>query len=158
MTDTEQNIPSEEEVAEMIAGDSKRKSKPDPDMPTSRLPEAAYFYLFILIEAALLVGVWGFMGLGIQGVAQSPSFEAPILEQLQYHLWSIWHGLGIVAADKPWVLAMCAAIAGVVFFPKTSRRRKSAAKLVLTIIAVVFVLLITIQFKADMANAANMMH
>ncbi|MHC4839895.1 MAG: hypothetical protein ACYTDT_02900 [Planctomycetota bacterium] len=157
MNDEQQKLPSDEELADMISGPKKRKSKPDPDKPSARLPEAAFFYLFVLMESAMLIGVWGFMGQNAENVTQGPSIEAPIWEQLTFHLKSMWHGIGIVLSNKIWVPALCAAVGALVFYPETPRKRKRMATLVSTIIVIIFVMLIAVQFKEDMANAARMM-
>ena len=38
-----------------------KKPKRDPKLPSPRFPEALYYYLFILIEASILIGVWGYV-------------------------------------------------------------------------------------------------
>lgn len=161
MSDDKQKLPSDEELAELISGDGKpkgkRKKKPDPDVPSPRLPEAIYFYMFVLGESAMLIGIWGFMSLGPELTAQGPDIEAPVFSQLTHHLGSMWHGLVITVSERFWVPLICAAIGALVFYPDTPRKRKRAATLISTAIVVVFITLIALQFKEDMANATNMM-
>ncbi|MDC1141949.1 hypothetical protein OAU50_02560 [Planctomycetota bacterium] len=152
-----QDLPSDDELAEMISGGKKRKLKPDPDTPSPRLPEALFYFLFVLLECAMLIGVWGFMVQDPSDIAYGPNMEAPIFEQLSFHLSSMWHGLTIVITDKLWVPLICTGIGALVFQPDTPRKRKRMATIVSTIIVVVFVMLIAVQFKENMANAARMM-
>ena len=161
LSDDKQKLPSDEELAELISGDSKpdgkRKKKPDPDLPSPRLPEAIYFYMFILGESAMLIGIWGFINLGPDVVAQGPDMEAPVFSQLTHHLWSMWHGLVVTVSERFWVPLICAAIGALVFYAETPRKRKRTATFISTANFVVFIMLIALQFKEDMAHASNMM-
>lgn len=53
---------SDEQIAKMLQGDKPAKpAKPDPDAPSARLPEALYYYILTVLEAAILIGIWGYM-------------------------------------------------------------------------------------------------
>lgn len=147
---TPKSEPSDEAIAALLDSGSKRK-KPDPDAPSPRLPEALYYYLFILVEALLVMGVWGFMRRGPLAVMKGPSLDAPVSEQVLFHLKSIVGGVGDLFASQPWLPLGVLLLAGVVFVPATPRKRRRMASLVSTVIVAVFVLLIALQFSQDMA-------
>jgi hypothetical protein len=145
--------PSDEEIAALLAGAAgkDKRKKRDMDAPTPRLPEALYFYIFIVLEAVLLMGVWGFMRMGTQAV--TPGIEdASVVQWLTFNFKSMIDGIGSLLRSMPWIPVAVLAAAGVVFVPVTPRRRKRTATLVSTLIVCVFVLLIAMQFSEDMAN------
>ena len=149
-------LPSDEELAAMIAkAEGRKKPKRDPNEPSPRFPEALYYYLFIMVEAVILVGVWGFMRMGINEALKGPSLDAPISDQLLFHLKSIWTGFTDVIASQPWIPVGCALLVLPVFMPKTSRSRKRMATIVSSILVGVFLLLIALQFSEDIANAGS---
>ena len=158
MTEPAKPVPGDDEIAAIIA-DAERgkggKRKPDPDLPGPRLPEALYYYLFILAEIALMLGVWGFMQRGTDAVLQGPGLEAPLLEQIRFHLWSIGSGLSEVLAGQPWVPAGLAALAGVVFVPRTPRARRRTSSLISGIMVALLIVLIAMQFSADLQQLAG---
>ncbi len=99
---------SDEQIAQMLNGE-KRKAKPDPDAPGKRLPEALYYYILTVLEAAILVGIWGYMLRGTKGLMKAPPETAPALDQFWWHvkfgITSTLEGLGDQAIDRPWLLA-----------------------------------------------------
>ena len=132
-----------------------RKPKRDPTLPSPRLPEALYYYLFILVEAAIVMGVWGFMRLGVEEAMKGPSIEAPITDQVVFHIKSIWVGFLSVLANSPWMAVAAAVLAAPVFMPTTPRSRKRMATILSTLLVCTFMLLIALQFADDMANAGS---
>ncbi|MCA8915835.1 MAG: hypothetical protein KDB90_10530 [Planctomycetes bacterium] len=158
--DETKQLPSDEELAAMLSrADGKRtgkKPKRDPKLPSPRFPEALYYYLFILIEASILIGVWGFMRMGVDEALKGPSIEAPIIDQLVFHLKSIGIGLANVLAHQPWVPLGAAVLCVAVFVPTTPKSRKRMATIVSTVLVIVFVMLIALQFSDDIASAGAM--
>ncbi len=149
--------PSDEELGAMLdqASGRKRKKKRDDTLPSPRLPEALYYYLFMLIEAAIVLGVWGFMKRGPREVLRGPTVDDPIGEQLGFHLASIWHGLGDVLTVY-WYIPLAIALgSGAVFVPRTPRGRKRMATLVSSLVVGVVILMIAMQFSDDMASAST---
>lgn len=145
-------VPSDDEIAAMLAAATPGKKKArDMNAPSPRMPEALYYYLFIMVEAVLVMGVWGFMRRGPEAVMKGPSLDAPVSEQIGFHLMSIVRGVGDLALSQPWVPAGVLLLAGAVFVPTTPRQRKRMASLVSTVIVVIFVLLIAMQFSDDMS-------
>lgn len=161
MTDEPQkkDLPSDEELADMLAKAEGRKPgkkpKRDPNEPSPRFPEAMYYYFFILVEAVILIGVWGFMRMGINEALKGPSMEAPIGDQLLFHLKSIWVGFADVIVTQPWIPVGCALIVLPVFMPKTPKARKRMATIVSSVLVGVFMLLIALQFSEDIASAGS---
>lgn len=161
MTDTPEKseLPSDEELAAMIARSEGRKpgKKPrkDPNEPSPRFPEALYYYLFIMVQVFILTGVWGFMRMGIDEAMKGPSMEEPISDQLLFHVKSIWVGFSDVIANQPWIPLGCALLTLPVFMPKTQKSRKRMATILSSILAAVFLLLIALQFSEDIANAGS---
>lgn len=153
------DLPSDEELAEMLANVEGRKPgkkpKRDPNEPSARFPEAAYYYMFILAEAAILIGVWGFMRMGVNVALKGPSMEAPMGDQLVFHLKSIWVGFSDVIVSQPWIPIGCAIIVLPVFMPKTPKSRKRMATIVSSVLVGVFMLLIALQFSEDIATAGS---
>jgi hypothetical protein len=150
------DLPNDEELAEMLAraeGRKPGKGKRDPNKPGPRMPEALYYYLFILFEGAILAGVWGFMRMGVGEALKGPGIEAPILDQALYQLQSIWVGFVDVVLTQPWIPLGCAAVAAAVFMPKTPKARKRMATLVSSLLVCVFLVLIALQFSEDITNA-----
>ena len=133
-----------------------KKPKRDPMLPSPRFPEAFYYYLFILIEASILIGVWGFMRMGVDEALKGPSIEAPIIDQLVFHLKSIGIGLANVLTHQPWVPLGAAVLCVAVFVPTTPKSRKRMATIVSTVLVIVFVMLIALQFSDDIASAGAM--
>lgn len=159
LDEAEKQLPSDEELAEMLARADGRKPgkkpKRDPLKPSPRLPEALYYYMFILIEAAILIGVWGFMRMGIEEAMKGPTIESPITDQILFHLKSIGVGLVTVFQNQPWVPAIAAGMALPVFMPATPKSRKRMATIVSTVLVGLFIMLIALQFNEDIANAGS---
>lgn len=132
-----------------------RKKNRDLDAPSPRLPEGLYYYMFIIVESALVMGVWGFMRRGAIAVMKGPGLDAPFTEQIKFHLLSIVGGVGDLAVDKPWMPLGLMLLAAGVFLPVTPRQRKRMASLISTVVVVVFILLIALQFADDMSAAAG---
>ncbi|MBZ0135781.1 MAG: hypothetical protein K8I27_05370 [Planctomycetes bacterium] len=151
------HLPSDDELVAMLAKAEGRKpgKKPrrDPNEPAPRFPEALYYYLFILFEAVVLIGVWGFMRMGVNEALKGPSFEAPLTDQLLFHLKSIWVGFADVVVTQPWVPVGSALIVLPVFMPKTPKSRKRMATIVSSVLVGVFLLLIALQFSDDLSHA-----
>lgn len=147
--------PSDEEIAALLAqatGKDKRKGR-DQSAPSPRMPEALYYYIFILVESALLMGVWGFMRLGASAVMRGPSMdETSVGRWVSFNISSWGEGIVSLLSREPWVPAAVMALALLVFVPVTPRQRKRAATLISTLIVAVFVLLIAMQFSEDMSN------
>ena len=147
------SIPSDDELADMLAKAEGRKHgkkpKRDPNQPGPRFPEAFYYYMFILAEAVILIGVWGFMRMGVNEALKGPSFEAPVTDQLLFHLKSIWVGFADVIVSQPWIPVGCALLVLPVFMPKTPKARKRMATIVSSVLVGVFLLLIALQFSED---------
>ena len=161
MSEDHKELPSDEELAEMLARAEGRKPgkkrKPDPTKPSPRQPEALYDYVFILVEAAILIGVWGFMRMGVEEALKGPTLEAPIMDQILFHLKSIGVGLGDVFTHRPWIPLGACVFAAPVFMPRTPKSRKRMATIVSTALMALFVMLIALQFNDDIANAGAMM-
>lgn len=154
------DLPSDDELQEMLdkaeGGRKGKRNKPDPTKPSRRLPEALYYYLFILVEIVILIGVWGFMNMGTDEALKGPGFEEPITEQFWFHLKSIFVGFGDVLVGRPWLVPAVTGMALAVFVPRTPRARKRMASVVSTVIVGVFILLIALQFNEDLKNAGSM--
>lgn len=148
----EKRAPSDEEIAALLAQAKPGRKKRDLNAPSPRLPEALYYYLFILVESVIVMGVWGFMRRGPEAVMKGPGLDAPVSGQIKFHLWSILDGVGGLFSAQPWIPLGVILLSGVVFVPVTPRQRKRTASLVSTIIVVIFVLLIALQFSEDMAG------
>ena len=156
--DTKQ-LPTDEELAAMLSraeGKDGKKPRRDPNQPSPRFPEAAYYYLFIMVEAAILIGVWGFMRMGIDEALRGPSLEAPIIDQVLFHLKSIFVGLAEVITTQAWIPAGALVLCAAVFIPTTPKSRKRMASIVSTVLVLVFVLLIGLQFSNDITSAGAM--
>lgn len=149
-------LPTDDEIALAIAsaeGRDPTKTKPKDDEPSRRLPEALWFYLMMLFEAVILAGVWGFMLRGPNEVIKhGPTLESPIMEQVQYHLLSIWYGFVDQITERPWILIGVAVASMLVFVPGTSRGRKRVARLLSGAIAALFAALIALQFQQDLTS------
>lgn len=149
---------SDEQIAQMLNGE-KRKAKPDPDAPGKRLPEALYYYILTLLEAAILVGIWGYMLRGTKGLMKAPPETAPALDQFWWHvkfgITSTLEGLGDQAIDRPWLLAGVALGALAIFVPKTPRMRKRVVYLVSGVIVTSLAVLLVVQFTAEFGMATN---
>jgi hypothetical protein len=129
------------------------KPKPDPRLPSPRMPEALYYYMFMAVEAFIVIGVWGFMRMGIEVALKGPDFEAPVLEQITWHLKSIWIGFADVCLTLPWVPACAFVAAAAVFVPGNKRSRKRMATIVSSVLVATFLGLIAMQFSEDIARA-----
>jgi hypothetical protein len=152
-------LPSDDELAEMLAraeGKGKGRKARDQNLPSPRFPEAVYYYLFILVEAAVLMGVWGFMRMGIEEAMRGPTIEAPVMDQVVFQVKSIGVGFVNVLQTQPWLPILAAVLAAPVFMPKTPKSRKRMATILSTLLVGVFVALIAAQFSEDMAGAASM--
>jgi hypothetical protein len=152
-------LPSDDELAAMLSragtGGRGRKPRRDPTLPSPRLPEALYYYLFILVEVAILMGVWGFMRMGVEEAIKGPSIEAPFMDQLVFHLKSIGVGFVDVLTGQPWIPIGAAVLAAPVFMPTTPKSRKRMATILSSVLMAMFVLLIALQFADDMASAGS---
>lgn len=150
MDDGNQNkeLPSDDELAAMIGRGKRRKR--NPDKPSPRFPEALYYYLFILVEALVLIGVWGFMGMGFDAAVSGPGLDAPVVAQFLFHLESLGRGILDVFLGRPWVVAAVMLASAAVFVPATPRKRKRMATMVSIAIVALFVILIALQFSEDM--------
>jgi hypothetical protein len=151
-------LPSDEELAEMLsrAEGGKGKKKRDPNLPSPRFPEALYYYLFMLIEAAILMGVWGFMRLGVEEAMKGPTIEAPVMDQIVFQIKSIGVGFLNVLKTETWVPVLSAVLTLPVFLPKTPKSRKRMATILSTLLVGLFIALIAMQFSEDMASAASL--
>ena len=143
---------SDEQIAHMLKGD--KPAKPDPDAPSSRLPEALYYYILTVLEAAILIGIWGYMLRGAKAaVAKAPPETAPTSEQLWWHVKfgvvSTLQGLGDQMAERPWLLAGVMLGALAIFVPRTPRTRKRVVYLVSGIIVTSLAVLLVFQFTSD---------
>lgn len=149
--------PSDEEIAAMLeqATPGRKKKKRDDTKPSPRLPEALYYYLFMLLEGVIVMGVWGFMKRDPREVLKGPTIEDPILDQIEFHFMSMLRGFGDVVVNQPWLPAIVAIVSMGVFMPVTPRSRKKAATLLSSVIVAAFILLIAIQFSEDMARASQ---
>lgn len=153
MTD-ERKSPSDEEIAAMLNEGKPRKKRPDTE-PTPRIPEALYYYLFILAESAIVLGLWGFMTRGSEGVMHGPTLESPILEQAVFYLKSLWTGFVRVLAEHWWIPLGLAAASTAVFVPRTPRDRKRLTTLMCGIIVTAFLVLIAVQFADEMGSTSK---
>lgn len=143
-------------MLDRVDGKRGRKQKRDPKLPSPRFPEALYYYLFIMVEAAILMGVWGFMRMGIEETLKGPGMDAPVLDQLKFHIESIGVGLGNLFASQPWIPLGVMLLALPVFMPATPASRKRMATIISTVMVALFVLLIGLQFSDDIASAGAM--
>jgi hypothetical protein len=159
VTEQSKELPSDDELAAMLSRasgkSSGKKPRRDPTLPSPRFPEAAYYYLFILVEVAILMGVWGFMRMGVEEAMKGPSIEAPFMDQVLFHVKSIAVGFLNVLTGQPWIPLGAAAIAAAVFMPATPKSRKRMATILSTVLMAAFVLLIAFQFAEDMASASS---
>jgi hypothetical protein len=153
-------LPSDDELAAMLSRasgkSSGKKPRRDPNIPSPRLPEALYYYMFILVEVAILMGVWGFMRMGVEEAIKGPSIEAPFMDQVVFHLKSIGVGFFDVLTGQPWIPLGAAVLATPVFMPTTPKSRKRMATILSSVLMAMFVLLIALQFADDMANAGSL--
>ncbi len=139
----------------MLAADRPKRARRDPNLPSPRLPEGLYYYLFILVEATMVMGVWGFMRRGPEAVMKGPGLDAPLVRQLAFHLRSMLDGVWSLALSQPWIPLGVLVLAAGVFLPVTSGKRKRMATVISTLIVAVFVILIALQFSADMSMASS---
>ena len=146
--------PSDDEIAAMLSGGKPRKKRNDTE-PSPRLPEAVYYYLFILAESAIVLGLWGFMSRGSEGVLHGPTLDSPILEQVVFYLKSLWGGFVQVLTERWWVPLGLAIGSAAVFVPRTPRDRKRLTTLICGIIVTVFVVLIALPFADDMGSTSK---
>jgi hypothetical protein len=133
----------------------KKRKKRDDTKPSPRLPEALYYYLFMLVETAVVLGIWGAMRRDPREVLDGPGLDAPLGEQLAYNVASAWNGLIDVLTHQWWIPLGIALACAAVFAPRTPRARKRMATLISTIVVAVFFLLIALQFSQDMTSAAR---
>jgi len=147
--------PTDDEIAALLRADRPGRPKPDPNLPSPRLPEGLYYYLFILVEATMVMGVWGFMRRGPEAVMKGPGLDAPLGRQLVFHLNSMLQGVVSLSASAPWIPLGVLLLAAGVFLPTTSGKRKRMATVISTVIVAVFVVLIALQFSADMSMATS---
>lgn len=149
---------SDEQIAEMLRSD--RPKKTDPDAVGPRLPEALYYYILTVAEAAILIGIWGYMLRGAKAaVSKAPPESAPILDQAWWHikfgLVSTLQGLGDQALDRPWLLAGVVLGSAAIFVPRTARGRKRVVYLVSGIIVTSLAVLLVFQFMQDFGTATS---
>lgn len=143
---------SDEQIAKMLQGD--KPTKPDPDAPSARLPEALYYYILTVLEAAILIGIWGYMLRGAKAaLAKTPPETDPVLEQVWWHVKfavvSTSQGLGDQMLARPWLLGGVMLGALAIFVPRTARSRKRVVYLVSGIIVTSLAVLLVVQFTAD---------
>lgn len=144
---------TDDEIAAMLQpAKGKRKQKSDPDATSPRMPEALYYFLFVLLESAIVIGVWGFMRQGPEAALKAPDSDQPITTRLAHDMWSMVDGLWSVLLAMPWIPLGVVAAAAAVFVPKTGRARKRMATWVSASIVIVFLTLIALQFSEDMAR------
>ncbi|MBX3458820.1 MAG: hypothetical protein KF696_02505 [Planctomycetes bacterium] len=154
--DEKPRSPTDDEIAAMLEQASGgRKKRRDDTKPSPRLPEALYYYVFMLVESAIVLGVWGFMQRGPREVLKGPSLEAPVGEQLLFHVKSVFWGLGDVLTIHWYIAPLVALLCTAVFFPRTGRGRKRMATLVSGVVVGLFLLLIAMQFSEDLARAGS---
>lgn len=154
--DEKPKSPTDDEIAAMLAqSKGGKKKRRDDTVPSSRMPEALYYYLFMLAEAAIVLGVWGFMQRGPREVLKGPSLEAPIGDQLLFHIKSVAWGLGDVLVIYWYIAPLVALVCAAVFVPRTGRGRKRMATLVSGVVVGMFLLLIALQFSEDLARAGS---
>ena len=144
--------PGDDEIAAILERSRSRKPARDPTAPSPRMPEALYFYIFILVEAVLLMGVWGFMRIDADAV-MGPGLDNPDVGQwISFNLRSMLDGVAELIVSMPWVPALVMLAALVVFLPATPKQRRRAASLISMLIVAVFVLMIAVQFSEDMSR------
>lgn len=148
------SAPSDDEIAAMLGEGKPRKKRKDTE-PSPRIPEALYYYLFILAESAIVLGLWGFMTRGNESAMQGPTLESPILEQAVFYLKSLWTGFVRVLAEHWWIPLGLAAASTAVFVPRTPRDRKRLTTLICGIIVTVFLVLIAMQFADQMGSTSK---
>ncbi|CAG0977196.1 hypothetical protein PLCT2_01697 [Planctomycetaceae bacterium] len=149
---------SDEQIDRMLKGD--RPAKPDPDAPSARLPEALYYYILTVLEAAILIGIWGYMLRGAKAaVAKAPPESAPAFDQIWWHVKfgvvSTLQGLSDQMIDRPWLLAGVMLGALAIFVPRTQRTRKRVVYLVSGIIVTSLAVLLVVQFTTEFGLANN---
>lgn len=149
---------SDEQIAEMLGGKT-RKPKIDPDAPSPRLPEALYYYLLTLVEAAILLGIWGYMLRGPKGLTKIPPETAPALDLVWWHIRfgivSTLEGLGDQFRDRPWIPVGIALGALAVFVPRTPKTRKRVVYLVSGVIVASLAVLLVVQFTSEFGMTGN---
>jgi len=129
---------------------ASKPRKPDPTLPSPRLPEAAYYYVLTLIEAAVLLGIWGFMQRGINEViTRGPGEQDSFWVHFKFNLWSTWEGLQDQCMTRPWLAAGILLGSAAIFVPRTARGRKRMATLVTGLVVACFATLIALQFMED---------
>ena len=145
-----EKLPSDDEIAEMLATATpkKRGKKTDDTQPTPRLPEAAYYFLFLMLETAIFMGVWGDMSRDTGGTLEI---------ELLGLVGSLWDGLLLQVTERWWMAAVIAFVSAAVFLPRTPLGRRRIARLVGGIIAAAFAVLIALQFKQDMASLSELL-
>lgn len=149
---------SDEQIAEMLRADKPKKV--DPDAAGPRLPEALYYYILTVAEAAILIGIWGYMLRGAKSdLAKAPPESAPFMDQVWFHIRfgvvSTLQGLGDQAVDRPWLLAGVVLGAAAIFVPRTPRGRKRMVYLVSGIIVTSLAVLLVFQFMQDFGTATT---
>lgn len=143
---------TDEQIADMLRTEKPKKT--DPDAAGPRLPEALYYYILTVLEAVILIGIWGYMLRGPKAaLAKAPAETAPILDQTWFHIKfgivSTLVGLGDQAVDRPWLLAGVVIGAAAIFVPRTPRGRKRVVYLVSGIIVTSLAVLLVFQFMQD---------
>jgi hypothetical protein len=140
---------SDDQIDEMLRAGRPRKA--DPRLPSPRLPEALYYFILALFEAAVLMGIWGYMLRGInEVVTKGPRHDAGVWETVRFNFLSTFEGMGDQVVQRPWLVAAIIAGCATVFVPRTSVGRKRMVTLVTGIVVAAFATLIVIQFLADM--------
>jgi hypothetical protein len=150
--------PTDEELAEMleqgVAGKGRTKKRDD-NKPSPRLPEALYYYVFMMVEMAIVLGVWGAMQAGPAEIIEGPSLDAPLSELILFNLQSAWKGLVAVLTEQWWVPLIIAGVSAIVFLPTTPRKRKRTASLISAFVVAFFFLLIAIRFADDLSRVGS---
>lgn len=149
---------SDEQIAEMLRADKPKKA--DPDAAGPRMPEALYYYILTVAEAAILIGIWGYMLRGAKSaLAKAPPETAPFMDQVWFHIkfgiTSTLQGLSDQAVDRPWLLAGVVLGAAAIFVPRTPRGRKRVVYLVSGIIVTSLAVLLVFQFMQDFGTASS---
>lgn len=144
---------TDEQIAALLneGGGSGKRKKRDDRLPSPRLPEALYMYLFTVFAGLLLMGVWGYMVRGVDEVmSRGPRQNAPWTDHLMFNLRSTWEGFSDQAVQRPYIVAGIILGCLAVFVPRSSRGRKRMMQLLCALIVAAFGALITLQFTADM--------
>jgi hypothetical protein len=109
----------------------------------------------MMVETAIMLGVWGAMQAGPAEIMEGPSLDAPLSELILFNLQSAWKGLIAVLTEQWWVPFIIAVVSAIVFLPTTPRKRKRTASLVSAFVVAFFFLLIAIRFADDLSRVGG---